>query len=100
MATLYDREKESQALEQIEAQALHAATFTVVTGRRRIGKTALLRKFIDHKPQLGATALRSVAERLGTQSWPSDIRQDHQTSRPVRAGHGLCEAGTFHSGHR
>jgi Predicted ATPase (AAA+ superfamily) len=49
MAKFYDRENELSALESIEANSNKAAGFTVVTGRRRIGKTALLRKFMENK---------------------------------------------------
>jgi AAA+ ATPase superfamily predicted ATPase len=38
----YDRENELQILEKIAAQSSETACFTVMVGRRRIGKTALL----------------------------------------------------------
>ena len=40
----YDREKEIEKLHKIRNQSLDNATFTVITGRRRIGKTQLLLK--------------------------------------------------------
>ena len=49
MTKFYDRIKELNSLEQIEKASLNSANFTVMTGRRRIGKTALLKKFIENK---------------------------------------------------
>ena len=40
----YDREKEIQQLQEIQQKSLENAQFTVLTGRRRIGKTQLLLK--------------------------------------------------------
>ena len=39
----YNREKETEALQNIEAKSASFAQMTVITGRRRIGKTALIR---------------------------------------------------------
>lgn len=40
----YDREQEMAALRKIEALSAHDAQMTVITGRRRIGKTTLIKK--------------------------------------------------------
>ena len=40
----YDREREIALLREIERSSRDAAQFTVITGRRRIGKTSLVRK--------------------------------------------------------
>lgn len=40
----YDREQELAALRKIEALSAHDAQMTVITGRRRIGKTTLIKK--------------------------------------------------------
>ena len=40
----YDREKELAALRKIEALSASSAQMTVITGRRRIGKTTLIKK--------------------------------------------------------
>ena len=37
----YDREMELELLRQNEQQAERSAVFTVLTGRRRVGKTSL-----------------------------------------------------------
>ena len=46
----YDREKEMQRLHEIREQSLENAQFTVVTGRRRIGKTQLFLKAVEALP--------------------------------------------------
>lgn len=48
----YDREQEIKTLHDIRQTAERAAQFTVVTGRRRIGKTMLLLKAYDDQPML------------------------------------------------
>ncbi len=48
----YDRKKEIEKLRQIQNQSINNATFTVVTGRRRIGKTQLLLKATAEQPTL------------------------------------------------
>ena len=40
----YDREEELLALQKIEALSASSAQMTVITGRRRIGKTTLIKK--------------------------------------------------------
>lgn len=49
MKKFYGRIKELEALEQIEKNSLVSANFTIMEGRRRIGKTSLLKKFIEGK---------------------------------------------------
>ena len=46
----YNREKELQLLQEIEATSRDYSQMTVLVGRRRIGKTKLLLKFIEDKP--------------------------------------------------
>lgn len=46
----YNREKELQLLQEIEATSRDYSQMTVLVGRRRIGKTKLLLKFIEGKP--------------------------------------------------
>lgn len=46
MEHFYDRATELAALDQIDQQAKEYARFTLLTGRRRIGKTELLRHLI------------------------------------------------------
>ena len=49
MEAFYDRKAEIKVLSEIEQQASTSACFTVITGRRRIGKTELLKKFGEGK---------------------------------------------------
>lgn len=73
----YDREKELNQLQEIETQSLKNAQFTVVTGRRRIGKTQLLLKgnnnylyfFVSRKsePFLCQDFQNEMTEKLGVQ---------------------------------
>lgn len=46
----YDREQEMDALRKIEALSEHDAQMTVITGRRRIGKTTLIKKAFTRIP--------------------------------------------------
>ena len=48
----YDREKEMQRLHDIREQSFENTQFTVITGRRRIGKTQLLLKSVEALPTL------------------------------------------------
>lgn len=45
----YDRQTELESLKQIEIQSTENACFTVVVGRRRVGKTYLLLKSMEEK---------------------------------------------------
>ncbi len=48
----YNREKEIDQLQEIQKRSLENAQMTVVTGRRRIGKTQLLLKATEGQPTL------------------------------------------------
>lgn len=48
----YDRDKEINFLQETERQSETVAKFTVVTGRRRIGKTSLVLKAYEDVPML------------------------------------------------
>jgi len=48
----YDREKEIERLQDIREQSFENAQFTVITGRRRTGKTQLLLKSLEASPTL------------------------------------------------
>ncbi len=45
----FDREQEFEKLGEIEKLSHEAAQFTIITGRRRIGKTAMIKKFYENK---------------------------------------------------
>lgn len=46
----YDREKETAALKRVEEKSLHNAQMTVITGRRRTGKTTLIKHALGKIP--------------------------------------------------
>jgi AAA+ ATPase superfamily predicted ATPase len=48
----YNRENEIERLHEIQAHSLENAQFTVVTGRRRVGKTQLLLRATGNQPTL------------------------------------------------
>ena len=48
----FDREQEFEKLREIEELSHEVAQFTIITGRRRIGKTEMVKKFYENKPML------------------------------------------------
>ena len=70
----YDREKEILRLSEIREQSLENAQFTVITGRRRIGKTQLLLKAADSLPTLYFFVSRK-AEPLLCQDFQQEISE-------------------------
>ncbi len=48
----FDRIEEFERLKEIEELSLEVAQFTIITGRRRIGKTEMIKKFYEKKPML------------------------------------------------
>ena len=74
METFYDRKKELEVLSQIESQSEQSACFTVITGRRRIGKTQLIKHFIRGKKSAYLFTSRS-AEKSICEQWQKIIEQ-------------------------
>ena len=73
MKRFYGREKELSTLKRIEKQSESSATFTVLMGRRRVGKTELTKKImynIDHSFYLFTS---NVADPFLPLSWQEDI---------------------------
>ncbi len=64
MEKFYDRKKELQTLLQIEKQSKTNACFTVITGRRRIGKTKLIKNFIADKKSAYLFTTRNAEKTL------------------------------------
>ena len=48
----FDREQEFEKLREIETLSYEIAQFTIITGRRRIGKTEMVKKFYENKTML------------------------------------------------
>lgn len=74
MPKFYDRIQEIASLEQIEKNSQSSANFTVMTGRRRIGKTALLKKFIENKKSCYLFTSRT-SEVLLCQQWQKELEE-------------------------
>ena len=74
METFYDRKKELEVLSQIERQSRTNACFTVITGRRRIGKTELLKHFIRGKKNAYLFTPRSAEKALCMQ-WQKNLEE-------------------------
>ncbi len=74
MEKFYDRTNELEALTQIETQSKKTACFTVLTGRRRIGKTQLLKHFINGKKSAYLFTSRS-AEKSLCEQWQKTLEE-------------------------
>lgn len=74
MEKFYDRKNELAALAQIEKQSTKTACFTVLTGRRRIGKTQLLKQFISDKKRAYLFTSRS-AEKSICEQWQKTLEE-------------------------
>ena len=74
MENFYGRKKELETLSQIEKQSEKNACFTVITGRRRIGKTELLKHFISNKKSAYLFTTRSAEKALCSQ-WQKTLEE-------------------------
>ncbi len=74
MIKFYDRKKEIESLEQIEKNSFTNANFTLLTGRRRIGKTSLLKKFIEDKKSCYLFTTRT-SEILLCHQWQKQLEE-------------------------
>lgn len=64
MKRFYDREREIEKLKRIGEQSKTSAQFTVVSGRRRIGKTRLIRKAFEDTPFIYLFVARKTESEL------------------------------------
>ena len=67
----FDREQEFEKLREIEELSHEVAQFTIITGRRRIGKTEMAKKFYENKPMLYFFVARKAEANLCRQSGQS-----------------------------
>ena len=74
MMKFYDRKKELESLEQIEKNSFTNANFTLITGRRRIGKITLLKKVIEGKKSCYLFTTR-CSETLLCQQWQKQLEE-------------------------
>ena len=79
MEKFYNREKEITYLQEIALRSKKSGQFTVVTGRRRIGKTQLMLKAFEEKCYLYFFVARK-SETLLCQDFQEEIKRkmNHQ----------------------
>ena len=77
----FDREEEIRILRKIRDNAENNAQFTVITGRRRIGKTSLVLKAYEDKPILYFFVGRKAESLLC-----EEFRQETESKLGVRLG--------------
>ena len=70
----FNRTKEIETLKEVRKQSEHAAQFTVVTGRRRIGKTSLIWKAYEKEKCLYFFVARKAEAEL-CESYQIEIEQ-------------------------
>lgn len=70
----YDREKELKILQENEQQSFESAVFTVMMGRRRIGKTSLITKSLEGK-EYAYLFVSKDSEALLCQNFQRDLEQ-------------------------
>ena len=70
----YDREKELTILQESEHQSFESSVFTVMMGRRRIGKTSLITKSLEGK-EYAYLFVSKDSEALLCQNFQRDLEQ-------------------------
>lgn len=70
----YDRDKELAILQANEQQSFESAVFTVLMGRRRIGKTSLITQFLEKK-EYAYLFVSKDSEALLCQNFQRDLEQ-------------------------
>ncbi len=74
MDSFYDRRSELKVLSEIETQSRSNACFTVITGRRRIGKTELIKEFLKNKKNAYLFTTRST-EKVLCEKWQTILAE-------------------------
>ena len=82
----FDREEEIATLREIREKARSIAQFTVVTGRRRIGKTSLVWRAYEDRPFLYFFVARKVESEL-CESYQAEIEEKLGIPLMGRTGH-------------
>ena len=88
----FDREVEFDKLREIENLSCEVARFTIITGRRRIGKTEMVKKFYENKTMLYFFVARKAEADL------CDIFMDEIRTKlhvPMMEGKGMSFASVF-----
>lgn len=88
----FDRETEFEKLREIEELSHEAARFTIITGRRRIGKTEMVKKFYENKTMLYFFVARKAEADL-CETFVDEIRT--KLNIPMLDGKGMSFAAIF-----
>ena len=89
----YDRKREIAALTEIEAASRKSAQFTVITGRRRIGKTSLVRKAYEGRAYLHFIASRKAEADL-CESFRNEIAESSAFRFSGKSGASRTSSGS------
>ena len=88
----FDRETEFERLREIEDLSHEVAQFTIITGRRRVGKTEMVKKFYENKTMLYFfIARKAEADLCGI--FIDEIRA--KLNVPIMDGKGMSFAAVF-----
>lgn len=71
----YDRESEIDAIQKLHQQSLKTSTFTVLLGRRRVGKTALLMQALKGRNKMVYLFAKKTAEGVLCQDFQNSFNQ-------------------------
>lgn len=88
----FDREAEFEELREIEELSHEVAQFTIITGRRRIGKTEMVKKFYENKTMLYFFVARKAEADL-CDVFIDEIRV--KLNIPMMSGRGMSFASIF-----
>lgn len=88
----FDREAEFEKLREIEDLSHEVAQFTIITGRRRIGKTEMVKKFYENRTMLYFFAARKAEADL-CNIFIDEIRT--KLNIPLLDGKGMSFAAIF-----
>ena len=73
MKKFYGREKELELLKRIDAQSRENATFAILLGRRRIGKTELAKQIMNYSDRYCYLFTSKTAEPILVSMWQQEV---------------------------
>ena len=76
MKRFYGRERELALLKKMESQSRTSATFTLLMGRRRIGKTELARQIMKQSEMACYLYTTKTAEPILASMWQESLLSD------------------------
>ena len=95
----YDRKKEMAILYAAKKQSQTSACFTVMTGRRRIGKTALLLESVKDTRFVYIFALRTISTCHSGNAWHSYLWRNQRVRTALWTADATFPKGKFHINH-